>query len=365
MNNDEHAIASRAKRKYEMHSDKTRAYIVKLHEQQYSYTQIAALTTVPRSTLRSIIARWHDDGRIKKRRRGGNHKCVISDAVNYCIDRIQCDDPAARLRDIQRDIGDTFISRSPSLSSIHRRLRLCGYTTKQMVMHARPRNTFMMKARRKQWCTEVGASLTPNTVVFIDESPFSFCIIRSRGRSQRGEDAVSITPQIRGKNHSVIAAMSPTLGLIHWEIKVTEPDFEFLSKRKGSKKKRTGPKGVTREVFRSFLIRLFDKLADAAPSQPFTLVMDNCAIHLGDIRDTIFQVGHTQQLLPAWSPALNPIEYTFSKWKLAYRAHHVRSEGSVDPAVEAAASTITTRDCRRWFDHTQKLYAKCQAMENI
>ena len=191
------------------------ARVVKMHTEQYSVSQIVAQTGVPRSTVRMIVAQWRDNGQVMKRRRGGNRKPVISDAVNYCIERIQHDDPAARLCDIQRDIDDAFIQRAPSLSSIHRRLRVCGYTTKQMVMHARPRNTFMMKVRRKQWCTDIGASLTPDTVIFIDESPFSFCIIRSRGRSLRGEDAVSVTPQIRGKNHSVIAAILPRYGLIH------------------------------------------------------------------------------------------------------------------------------------------------------
>ena len=215
-------------------------------------------------------------------------------------------------------------------------------------------------------------------VMLIDETPFSFCIVRTRGRSRKGKPAIAVTPQIRGKNHSVIAAISPAYGLIHYEIKVTEPDEEFISKRKGSKKKKTGPKGVTRDVFRTFLINLFSHSPFSSPaaasssassipvsSSPLTLVMDNCRIHLGDIGDTIFQTGHTQQLMPAWSPALNPIEYVFSKWKLAYRAHHADSEGAVNEAIRASARSITPTDCLHCFQHTQSLYAKAVAMEDI
>lgn len=75
-----------------------------------------------------------------------------------------------------------------------------------------------------------------NNSIFIDESPFNFCITPTQGRSLKGQPAIVQTPQIKGKNHIVIAAISPQLGLIYYEIKITEPDEEFISKRKGSKK---------------------------------------------------------------------------------------------------------------------------------
>ena len=72
-----------------------------------------------------------------------------------------------------------------------------------------------------------------------------------------------------------------------------------------------------------------------------------------------------QQLLPAWSPELNPIEYAFSKWKMRYRALHADSESEVDEAIQQAATSITPQDCMRYFDHTRELYAKCSALEDI
>lgn len=79
----------------------------------------------------------------------------------------------------------------------------------------------------------------------------------SQGRSLKGQPAIVQKPQIKGKDHSVIAAISPQLGLIYYEIKITEPDEEFISKRKGSKKQKTQPKGVTRDIFGQFIINLF------------------------------------------------------------------------------------------------------------
>jgi len=74
-----------------------------------------------------------------------------------------------------------------------------------------------------------------------------------------------------------------------------------------------------------------------------------------------------QQLLPSYSPALNPIEYTFSKWKLAFRALHPDSEQAVDDAIRSTAPSITPAHCQQWFvhDHTQSLYGKCLAMEDL
>jgi hypothetical protein len=174
-----------------------------------------------------------------------------------------------------------------------------------------------------------------------------------------------VVPGIRGRNHTVIAATSPTRGLLYFEIKVTEPDEEFISKRKGSKKKKTGPKGVTRDVFRNFLIHLFEHPPFSNSSTILTLLFDNAGIHLGDIQDTVLQLGHAQQRLPAWSPELNPIEYIFSKWKLAYRVRYPATEDAVDEAIRASASSITPTDCLHYFEHTQSLYPKALALEDL
>jgi hypothetical protein len=70
--------------------------------------------------------------------------------------------------------------------------------------------------------------------------------------------------------------------------------------------------------------------------------------------------------IPPRLVASTPIEYAFSKWKLAYRVHHADSEAAVDDAIkQAASSMITPQDCMSWFEHTQPLYAKCLAMADL
>jgi hypothetical protein len=288
----------------------------------------------------------------------------MSDDVKRLACDLQAADNTVRLQDIHALLEIVLFATPHTLTTVWNILDAAGFTTKQMHKHAAARNTLDMKQRRKQWVERVGPTLLSDSVIFIDESPFSFCITRSRGKSMKGEPAIITTPQIRGKNHTVIAALSPTRGLVHFEIKVTEPDVQFIRKR-SKKKKKTAPKGVDRDRFRSFLINLFATPAFASASSPFTLVFDNAPIHLGDIRDAIFQAGHMQQLLPPYSPELNPIELAFSKWKLLFRAKHADSEGAVDDAIREAAKSITPADCQRWFEHTRSLYDKCSRLEDV
>jgi transposase len=374
----ESETGSGRKRKYHSLSNDGRATVIRLRDAGGTWQQVEAATAVPRSTARSIVEVQKEEGRSHKRQKGGNHKPVISDDVKRCITALQDSDSSLTLSEIHALLDATFFAGAPSLNTIWRVEKEAGFTTKKQEANAAPRNTLATKEKRRTWCQQVGPTLTAERSIFIDETPFSFCIVRTRGRSRKGKPAIAVTPQIRGKNHSVIAAISPSFGLLYYEIKLTKPDEEFISKRKGSKKKKTGPKGVTRDVFRSFLINLFTHPPFSSPaaasssassipvsSSPLTLVMDNCRIHLGDIGDTIFQTGHIQQLMPAWSPALNPIEYVFSKWKLAYRAHHADSEGAVDEAIRASAKSITPADCLHCFQHTQSLYAKAVAMKDL
>ena len=359
------AVPPNRKRKYVSHSDDVRASVALLRERGLSWSQVEETTGVPRSSAQDVARLQRTEGRTCKKRKGGNRKPVVSDAVRQLIVALQDADASLRLQDLHSLLDVVCLDSPPCLNTIWCIEQAAGFTTKQMSAHAAPRNTLATKEKRAAWCTDVGAALVADDDVFIDESPFSYTIIRRRGRSRKGQPALIVTPQIRGRNHTVIAALSPTRGLIYYEIKVTEPDEEFLSKRKGSKKKKTRPKGVTRDVFRSFLINLFATPTFQSTSKPFTLLFDNVRMHLGDIEETIFQAGHKRQLLAAWSPALNPIEYAFSKWKLAYRGLHADSEAAVDDAIKQAATNITPADCQHWFDHTQRLYAKCLAMEDL
>ena len=146
----------------------------------------------------------------------------------------------------------------------------------------------------------------------------------------------------------------------------------FVQQYCNNKTKKTGPKGVDRERFRTFLINLFPLLsppssssASSSPSFTPLLLFDNARIHTGDIDETIFQAGYQQLRLAPWSPELNPIEYAFSKWKMVYRTFYPSTEAAVDEAIKESAKTITPTDCLHYFNHTQSLYARVLDLEDL
>lgn len=341
--------------------------IVRLRrEEGHTWSEIRNTTGVPVSTAQHIVEIEEKEGRIAKKHKGGNKKNTTPAAVRAAVVSAQESDAALRLTDLRGQVQTLFPAiRAPSLPTIHRILEQTEFTTKEMEKYANDRNTEITKRKRKEWVETVGSKLDASTAIFIDETPFSMTMMRHRGRSRKGVPALGVVPAIRGKNHSVIAAISPVLGLVYFEIKVTEPEMEFVSKRKGAKKQKTAPRGVTRDVFRQFLINLFHSPAFESSSHPFTLVYDNARIHLGDIDEVIFQCGHIPQRLPPWSPELDPIEYAFSKWKFAYRVHYPPAEDAVDPAIRESAKSITPADCLHAFEHTQSLYPACRAMEDL
>lgn len=70
-------------------------------------------------------------------------------------------------------------------------------------------------------------------------------------------------------------------------------------------------------------------------------------------------------MLPPYSPMINPIEYVFAKWKMQYRCCQHDYDDEVDNAIHQSANSITRADCMHYFQHTQSLYPKCAAMEDM
>lgn len=213
------AQPARLKRKHVEHSDEMRQRVVDLHARGESWAQIEAATGLSRSTARSICSSVDAEGHAVKKQRGGNHKPVVSAAVRAHVVSVQESDAALRLSDIANAVQRDLHTAPPSIQSISRILLEEGYTTKRLQQYANDRNTVATKQKRAEWVRDVGRGLQADSSIFIDESPFSFCVMRTRGRSRRGQPALGIVPAIRGKNHTVIAAISPTLGLVHYQIR--------------------------------------------------------------------------------------------------------------------------------------------------
>ena len=163
-------------------------------------------------------------------------------------------------------------------------------------------------------------------LVFVDESGTHTSMDRLRSRAPRGERAYGKVPRNRGKNLTLIAAMS-------------------LSGMGESMCFEGATDAAAFEVYVEHFL---------APSlcEGQVVVFDNLGAHQPQrIRELIEQRGAEVVFVPSYSPDLNPIEQAFSKIKNILRKLQARTYEALLEAMEEALSKITPADAAGWFDH--------------
>jgi transposase len=162
--------------------------------------------------------------------------------------------------------------------------------------------------------------------VFIDESGVNLAMIRLFARAFGGERARGARPQRKGKNVSIIGAISLT-GLV--------ASYNVLG----------GVNGVTYEAF--IIQKLIPNLWPGA-----CVVMDNCPIHKGaEIEKALKKAKAHLIFLPPYSPDFSPIENYWSKLKTILRFIGARTYKDLEKAIKEAFGQISTQDIRNWFAH--------------
>ncbi len=82
------------------------------------------------------------------------------------------------------------------------------------------------------------------------------------------------------------------------------------------------------------------------------VVMDNLQAHKGARVRLAIEAKECQILfLPGYSPDLSPLEEAFSKLKTALRRAGARTQEALEEAIGQALLTITSQDAQGWFQH--------------
>jgi transposase len=151
-------------------------------------------------------------------------------------------------------------------------------------------------------------------------------MIRLYARALKGTRARGERPQKRGKNISIIGALS-------------------LEKVLAKANIYGAVDGVT---FEAFIVKeLVPKLWKDA-----CVVMDNAKIHLGEIvREAIEEAGASLMYLPPYSPEFSPIENFWSKVKAILRKLKARNYKDLIDGITEAMLEVTQQDIRNWFTH--------------
>ncbi|HEY4384300.1 MAG TPA: IS630 family transposase [Ktedonobacteraceae bacterium] len=196
-----------------------------------------------------------------------------------------------------------------------------GLDAKKKSLGATERN----EEERTAW--QANASKLPTEdLVFIDETGSNIALTPLYARAPRGERARGSVPRNRGKNTTLIAALS----------------LEGM----GAALILEGSANTT-----AFELYIEQVLAPSLHAGQI-VVMDNLQAHKSArVQQAIEAKGCQRLFLPGYSPDLSPIEEAFSKLKTALRRAGARTREALEAVISQALLTITAQDAQGWFQH--------------
>ena len=150
---------------------------------------------------------------------------------------------------------------------------------------------------------------------------------RLRARAPKGERAYGKVPRNRGKNTTLIAAMT----------------------LEGSMGESMTIEGATDALAFEAYVEHF-----LAPTlkEGQVVVLDGLGAHRTQrVTELIEARGSQLMFLPSYSPDLNPIEEAFSKIKGIVRKVGARMREALMEAIELALAAVTPEDVAGWFAH--------------
>jgi transposase len=163
--------------------------------------------------------------------------------------------------------------------------------------------------------------------VFVEESGFNTSMTRLRARAPKGKRAYGKVPRNRGKNTTLIAAITLEGGM-------------------GAS---MTVEGATDSLAFEAYVEHF-----LAPSlcEGQVVVLDGLGAHRTQkVEELIEGSGADLVFLPSYSPDLNPIEEAFSKIKYLVRKVGARVREALVEAIGRALATVTPDDAAGWFAH--------------
>jgi transposase len=164
-------------------------------------------------------------------------------------------------------------------------------------------------------------------LVFVDESGFHTSMTRLYARAPKGKRAYGKVPRNRGKNTTLIAA---------------------ITLEEGMGAPMTVEGATDSEAFEAYVEHFL------APTlrEGQLVVLDGLGAHRPKkIRELVEARGADLVFLPSYSPELNPIEEAFSKVKQLVRKEGARLSEALVEAIGRALAAVTPEDAAGWFAH--------------
>lgn len=163
----------------------------------------------------------------------------------------------------------------------------------------------------------------------MDESGFHTSMTRLRARAPKGKRAYAKVPRNRGKNQTLIVAITLEGAMVEEAAMIIE--------------------GATNaEVFEFYVEHFLGPTLEVGQ----VVIMDKLSAHRTErVRELIEERGADLVFLPSYSPDYNPIEEAFSKIKGLLRKAGARTKEELIEAIAQALSAVTPEDAEGWFRH--------------
>jgi transposase len=176
---------------------------------------------------------------------------------------------------------------------------------------------------RTEWQQE-RAGWDISKLVFLDETWATTNMVRTRGRSLRGERCKASAPRGHWKTTTLVAALRHTTVTAPMVADAPMDGALFL------------------EYVRKFLCPTL------APGD--VVVADNLSSHkVAGVKEAIEAVGASIRYLPPYSPDLNPIELLFSKLKAMLRKAGKRTIEALWDEIARLIDTVSGNECENYF----------------
>ena len=200
--------------------------------------------------------------------------------------------------------------------------------TKKKTLGATERN----EEERAAWREHL-RRLDARQLVVIDECGSNIALTPLYARAPKGKRAYGRVPRNRGKNTTLIAALT-------WS-----------------------GMGESMIIEGSANAAAFEQYVEEILAPSLTagqiVIMDNQAAHKGKkVVDLIQARGCQVLFLPGYSPDFSPIEETFSKLKIYLRRIGARTREALQEAICQALLQISAQDAQGWFRHCGYLPAE-------
>ena len=284
--------------------------------------EVAARFSVSCTWVNELVQRQRKTGSVAAKPYGGGAEAKLTSEHYPILEEIIKAQNDATLAEISERLADKTEIKV-SQSTICRALQKMKLTRKKKTFHADKQESEEVKQLRLEYQLIMWAIET-NNLVFIDESGANLNMARTHARETQGRRAHGRKPHNKGKNLTIIAAITITVVLAA---------LSFF--------------GSNDTV--SFLFYVTEVLVPQLNAE-MVVVMDNLNLHTTDeVRQAIEKTGAKLVFFPTYSPDLSPIEMFWSKVKSILRSIAPRTTEELHAAVTVAFNSVSTSNLFGWF----------------